>query len=374
MSLIWMDGFDSYGPNFAGSGGASLIDNPAFNNLLTTSGYVSSAGARVRVGEGRVDYGKCLILGGQDPSRNQSIRLAFLPEAEIVTGFAYKFERTNLNSIVRFHFDDRLGTITEQMALWVNAEGGISATMGYDGLLPATLIGATRPNVIFPGVWQYIEVRYRPNKVSGDIIVKLDGQECFTISGVPTSRSTTPNQVNMIELIVYNSNKPLSGVNGSNWYDDWYVLNGAGSGFNDFLGDVIVHSVDIVSDQGPNELSQFGGTIGHYTSVNSIPTDEDVSYLYGNTGGAKEMFGLGELPENIIDVLAMSVHVRGRKDAPGTALIQAKARYLEHEVTGSSEALAVQYITRNLFLEQCPDGTAWTKTKAEAAVVGFGVV
>jgi hypothetical protein len=161
--------------------------------------------------------------------------------------------------------------------------------------------------------------------------------------------------------------------NGIKFYDDLYVLDTLGSGFNDFLGDVVVHSVNVVSDQGPNDLSQFGGTVGHYTALNQVPTDEDQSFLYGNAVGAKEMFGLDTLPDNIIDVLAMSVHVRGRKDAPGTALMKPLIKFDTNEVSGPPTPLAVQYVTKNMFMEQCPDGTAWTKAKAEATLIGFEV-
>lgn len=366
MSLIWMDGFDFYGP----LGGTSTTgDYPALNQLLLSSGYVSAQGVS-SLTDTRTGYGRSLRFNSNSAnSTDYNITLAFEPKDEIITGFAFKYEDTVLDRLVQFKFDNRLGTVTTQMNVYANAEGGLSLSVSGD-----TLLSASGPNVIFPNVWHYLEIRYRPDKVAGSIVLKIDGQTCLQFNGV-TSSLLVPNQVNMIRWGNYSDDyfNRKGAVLGNQWIDDMYVLDTLGSGFNSFLGDVVVHSVNIVSDQGPNDLSQFGGYLGHYTSLNQVPTDEDTSYLYGNTALAREMFGLDTLPDNIIDVLAMSVHVRGRKDAPGAAIIKPVMKYSTHEVSGLSVPLAVQYTTKNMFLEQCPDGTAWTKSKAEATIVGFEV-
>ncbi|MBY0560014.1 hypothetical protein [Hyphomicrobium sp.] len=365
MALIWMDGFDSYGPVVAARG---VYNNAAFNTLMLSSGYVFCQGVGVE-NDTRTGYGKSLWMTWDSLGTPSDWRLAFLPKDEIIVGFAFKFTSTDLANIIEFQFDDRLGTVTPQMRVYANAEGGIS--LSADG--GTTLTAASGPNIIFPNVWQYLEIRYRPNKTEGTIIVKVEGQTCIQFDG-KTSQMTTPNQVNMIrfrtpagEFNIGTQQNPVKR------YDDLYVCDTLGSGFNTFQGDVIVHSVKVVSDQGPNSLSQFGGEVGHYAAVDEFPPDDDVSYLYTNTLGDREMFGIDALPANIVDVLAVSTHVRAKKDAPGTSALQCVTQYQTHEARGAVQPLAVQYTTKNQFLEQCPDGTGWTKAKAEALVVGFEV-
>jgi len=360
-----MDGFDSYGP----SNDDFHID-PAIEPLLLSSGYVSAGGIGVS-SDTRTGYGKSVWTSWDSFGVAADLRLAFVPKPAIVTGFALKYQYEDLNHLIGFMFDNRLGTVTPQLIAFINAEGGIS--LSIDG--GTSLLAASPPNIIFPNVWQYIEMKYTPNKTVGQIIIKVDGQTCIQYDG-PTSPQTTPNEVNMLRWYSTAADWSLAYAdfsNGVKWFDDLYVCDTDGDGFNDFLGDVIVHSVQVVSDQTPNSLSQFGGSAGHFTSVQEFPPDEDTSYLYGNTLGDREMFGIDTLPDNIIDVLAVSTHVRAKKDAPGTSNVKCVTKSGTHEVVGAEQPLAVEYVTKNQFLEQCPDGTGWTKAKAEALVVGFEV-
>lgn len=367
MSLIWMDGFDSYGHLHAP---ATIYQDADLNKLLLSSGYVAATGIGM-YGDTRTGYGQSMWLTGNSGAFLADLQLAFDPKAAIITGFAFKYEASNLARICAFEFDDRLGTVTKQMIVYANAEGGISLSIDNGN----TLLAASSPNIIFPNVWQYLEIKYTPNKTAGQIIVKIDGQTCIQFDG-PTSPASTPNLVNMIELLSTGgdwSAGQTKGTNGLKQYDDWYVCDTLGSGFNTFLGDVVVHSVPVIADQGPNSLSQFGGTAGHFTAVNEWPPDDDASYLYGNEVGDREMFTIDQLPPNIIDVLAVSTHVRAKKDAPGASAVKIVTKYSSYEATSGALPLAVQYVTKNQFLEQCPDGTGWTKAKAEDVVVGFEV-
>lgn len=367
MSLLWMDGFDSYGHLHAP---VTLWQDAELNKLMLSSGYVSATGVGC-YSDTRTGYGQSIWLTGNSGSSLANYQLAFDPKAALITGFAFKYEASVLSKICAFEWDNRLGTVTRQMIVYANAEGGIS--LSIDG--GNTLLAASSPNIIFPGVWQYIEMKYTPNKTVGQIIVKIDGQTCIQYDG-PTSPNTTPNQVNMIEFYSTGSdwgNGQAKGTNGLKLYDDLYVLDTLGSGFNTFLGDVVVHSVPIIADQGPNSLSQFGGSAGHFSAVDEWPPNEDESYLYTNTVGDREMFTIGALPDNIIDVLAVSTHVRGKKDAPGQSAVKLVTKYSSYESVSVAKPLAVQYVTKNQFLEQCPDGTGWTKAKAQSVVVGFEV-
>lgn len=374
MSLIWMDGFDSYGPDISvGDTGFFAIGGSevAMASLMQTSGYVTVIGARTTT-DTRTGLGKSMVIAGPGGGNIKYVRWATSPLSELYMGFAYKFCPGSLSPIVEFVFDDRLGHLTPQLSLYVNAEGGISIATRPDMFAaPSVLKAASPPNLMFASSWQYVEIHYVPNKTSGSISVKIDGQTCVTYTG-PTSASTTPNQVNLINWSTIWS-AAVDGYYGSIWLDDLYICDTAGMGFNSFQGDVVVNSLKVVSDQGPNDLGQYGGTTGHFTSVSEWPADGDTSYLYGNTVTNRELFGIDTLPANIINVLAMSVHVRARKDTPGASAVKCLAKYSTNETLGPAKPLGVQYVTKDMFMETCPDGTGWTKIKAQATNVGFEV-
>lgn len=372
MALLWMDGFDIYGPGVAGL--PSATNDPAINAQLTSSGYVSASDVRVSTTT-RTGYGQAIVFGaGSSIIGNPTdcnIRKAFEPKDEIVVGFAMQYDPTTLDRIMDFLFDNRLGSLTRQCSLYANAQGGFSLSKNGSDLL-----AASPPNVIFPGVWHYVEVKYRPRKGSaGLVVVRVDGVVVLSFTG-STSQSTMPDQVNMVRFGSYADDffNATSGTQGRQWLDDLYILDTTGEGFNDFLGDVVVHSLLPAGDAGPNELNQFGGQIQHYTAVDEVGYDDNVSYLYTNTPNQQEWFSLDELPANIIDVLAVSVHVRGKKDSPGLGTLKLKARHDTDLVEGSVESLAIQYTTRHFIMPAAPDGTGWTKSKAEQTEIGFEVL
>lgn len=383
MSILFMDGFDSYG--LAADWTPASLDNyAAFNSFVTTLGYSASAGV-IPVTDTRHGYGHSLKSGIKDPALAKRLRLPLGLQTEIVVGFAYKYRQTNRGQIISFYYDDHLGAVEPLAGLYANADGGISFAVPVNrnaGLYfsvgasnAATLRAVTPQNTIFPDSWQYIEVKYKPHKTAGSISVRVNGQTCLTLTGA-TVPPYMPDAVNTITLGTATNDLPLvlDLTTGDKSYDDLYVLNTSGADLNNFLGDVMVQSIPIVSDATPNELSQYGGSSGHFTAVNAWPPDEDVSYLYGNTPAEKELFGIDTLPANIIDVLAMSVHVRARKDAPGASSMRLIAKYSSSTVEGTTYALSTNYVTRHLFLEACPDTTAWTKVKAQAALFGFEVI
>jgi hypothetical protein len=154
--------------------------------------------------------------------------------------------------------------------------------------------------------------------------------------------------------------------------DDLYVCNTAGSNFNDFLGDCVVHSLTPVSDAGTNTMTQVNGTTGqHFTNVNQLPPDDDATYLAADTAGQKEMFGLSTIPADVLQVLAVSVNVTARKQAPGLRLYKTAIDVGGTEADSASFAAALAYIQTHYLLEVQPGGAAWTNAALQSAKIGF---
>jgi hypothetical protein len=246
----------------------------------------------------------------------------------------------------------------------VTQTGAISVIQNWgatDGT--ETLIGSSSVNQMFPNVWHFIEIYVKAGG-SGQIIIKVDGVIVLTATGKMVVNNK-PAYYNMVRWVM--NDRAVTEI------DDLYILDTAGSGFNDFLGDVVIHGVLPNSDAGPNQCSVFGGGLTHYSAVDDIPIDEDQSYLYSNEAGAQELFGIDTLPQNVIDVLAVSVHCRVKKDSAGAGFIKTLVKENGTLQVNAAQPVPTNYITRCNILPSAPDGTGWTKAKAQGMKIGFEV-
>ena len=366
--LLWMDGFDTCGAHSTGNTGG----DPAVATVLSSAGYVSAGDVRSN-NDTRTGRGLCLMFtANSGNSHDANIRRAFEERGEVIVGFAVRFQPTNLDLLAQFMFDSRLGQVLPILNVYANAQGGISLTIGGSS---GQLLAASPPNTIYANVWHYIEVRYRPRRVNGQVVVRVDGAVVISVTGVRTTRMDVPEVVNMLRIGNYSEDffNANSGSSGLQWVDDLYVCDTLGTAFNDFLGDVVVHAVMPAQDAGPNDMSQFGGGLQHHTAVNEIPPDGDVGYLYSNNVGDREMFVVGDIPANITDVLAVSVHARVKKDAAGAGGLKLLAQYGADVAESGYRAASNQYATHSAIFELAPDLGAWTRFKAENLRFGFEV-
>lgn len=356
MSLIWMDGFDAYGTG-GGIGG-----------VMTSSLYATAKGnANSNTRTGR---GYCIQFGqpGGNSQPDQIIK-AFETRSSLVVGFAWKTQEiSSLRNICEFRYDNHFGGIYRHFAVYMTGDGAVSLAY-YNNSGDAVKVFDTGPSILFPNVWHFIEVKITLHDSAGSVQVRVDGQTCAEFVG-RTKRPNQPALCNMFRLGQYYlediTNNPV-------YADDLYILDTAGVEFNDFLGDVVIHTVLPAGDGFINELLQYGGSLQHYTAVDDIPPDEDLSYLYGNEIGKREFFTVDPLPTNVINVLAVSVHARVKKDAAGASMLKVGCEYDGAVALSAAQPVTTQYITRAQMFEQAPGGGGWTKQKAEAMQIGFEV-
>jgi hypothetical protein len=372
MSLLFIDGFDAYGDGTV----ADLSWGHSFDNyLLGSSGWltVSNFSAMQKMSsDTRTGVGFSLYTN----STLADTILPFSMSSGVVLGFAFKLSSIDnnapLGSIVKFRYNNLLGTIYDQMMLAVNGENGVSVIDG-----DFNLIAASNPNVIFFDTWHYIEVKYVPGLAgAGSVVVKIDGAIVASASSAKTMNALAAAAVNQLELSVGTSNTQshpaISGTYAR--FDDLYLCNTSGTTFNDFLGDCVVHSVFPVSDATPNAMAQTGGGAGHFTSVDEQGPDGDTSYLSSNTALDKEMFTIGTLPTDMVDVLAIGVNVRARKDATGTGMYTTHLAQGGTEANGPNIAASATYVTSQTLFPTPPAGGTWTKISAQAITIGFETV
>lgn len=350
MALLWMDGFDTYGT----SGNSS-------NAIISAAGYSNVTRANVR-GSTRTGFGTALeITRGSGAQQVGRCTRAFETADECIVGVAVKVQPSDFTRFLNLQYDNLLGTVRSQIGLARNALSGISI-LGYNDS-GYHLLGATAPNTFFGNVWHYVELKYKPGP-GGYIVLAVDGANVASLPAYV--RPNNPALVNVVEMIANPGDYSIPFGNTDNHYDDLYICNGEGATFNDFIGDVVIHGLLPASDAGPNDMAPFGGGLANYTTVDDNPPDDDLSYLWSNTMGHQDFFGVDPLPANVIDVLAVSAHARAKKDAAGTSNIKLGLRLNTNEVWSGTKTLTTAYTNKHHIFEAAPDESAWSRAKALA--------
>ena len=292
------------------------------------------------------------IYGGEN-------RRAFTTQSGIVCGFAVKLNTSKMLSLIGVEYNNLLGTIYRQLTVFANGENGLTVQTG-DGVG----VYYSPPNVLFEGVWQYIELKYSPGIGTSYLEVRVDGVAVVSVTNERLITAGASALVNMIDL-------PGNDVR-DHYIDDLYICSTSGSNFNDFLGDCVVHSLVPVSDAGPNQMTQVNGVGGsHFSNVAELPPDDDATYLSSNTSGQKEQFTLSTITADVLQVLAVQLNTTARKQAPGFG------SYKSFIVTGGVEAdsgsysAALEYIQTHYVLEAQPNGSPGATPLCRARRSGF---
>lgn len=356
MSLLWVDGFDTYGGD-----SASIIDT------MPTGKYISGGGTQLRAsGTTRSGYGFSVRLYGA------SIRKAFLPQADLTVGVAY-YHATSLgeyndDSIIQFEIDDLRGNRTEMCTVYVNGVGGI--TVLADG---TDVFVTSVPNIVFPATWHYIECKYVPrSSTHGEIHVRVDNAAVCSFVGVTSGHGDVINVIALPHEIGGETNG-LAGINYA-YYDDLYVLNSQGVGpCNEFLGDVIAYVLHPNADTATNEGTPSTPGAAHFTLVNEI-VGNGIGTLVLDTDGQAELFGMTTVPADAIDILAVQISVRAKKDVSGICGFNIIGQVDANQVIGPERTLAGSYINQELILEAYPGGGAWSPANIADLECGFQAV
>jgi len=381
MAIVWMDGFDAYGP-----------DNTDVTSLITSSGYTQWSGSftpnpttssNTRDGIG---FSMNPNAGGHNGYLCGIIR-NFPLKYGLVVGFAYYTADNSFNAIMQFGYGDGRGFQFALCNIFANALGGITACVGlneqladpgtYIGAAQGSTIGISEPNILFPGTWQYIEIYYVPLVTGGTLQIKVDGRMVINNNAtLPTSFNYHyPGtgiflDFNWVNSVMFLNTNP----NGQNQLiDDLYICDLLGGSFNNFLGDVAVRTVFPNADATPNSFSQVGGGAGHFTTIDEQTPDGDASYLTASASGSREMFALSTFPSDVIDVLAVAVNVRASKDTSGYAYYATEIEYSGTTLDGGTTTVSQAYQTYQTVFQTSADGSPWSTGKAQATAIGFKI-
>jgi hypothetical protein len=379
MSIIGMEGFDALG----------TVDGAVVGPLLQSIGSFVSAGSfNLKVGANtRTGIGAAILQNSLG-----ALEWAFPDKNRIIWGGAIK--REGHGAFMALKYDDHAGNIAGIVYLCNSETGCIVVNTGGDGYADTntwtsrdgyadtntwTSRYVSDPNIINLLVWYYVEIDILLSSTgTGWIKVRVDGVAVLNIVNINVGRTHSFNNNNNTSgLYVGNFVKigycDGNGTEGATWYDDMYLLDGAGT-VNTMLGDCVVHAVMPVADTGDNDFAKTGGTgADHATAVNEKPTDEDTSYLQSSGAGQREIFTIDTIPADIVTVIAVSVENRIKKTSAGSATARTVCKLGVNETDSGDIAVPSTYNTKQTIFEEKPGGGAWSKTEAQAIEIGLQI-
>lgn len=349
MSIIRVDGFDGHGV---------ISDLATASSRMFTSGWAGGPGSFTD--QTATGVGLSWSAGYYDTAT-----LSFDPVTNGNLGFRFFTGTMNFARIAEMACDNYAGSLTHPIVLYRDPTGAISIFYVPDGgFYPGTLLGYTPVNTLYPNVWHYIEVGWQFSGPNIILEIRVDGNTVFAAT-VSANGNPAVNQFTFLS----------QGINGQYAaFDDFFILRNDGIGLTGFQGDCVVHEIEVVSDAGLNETTQYGGSIGHWTNVSGFPVSEDSQYLFSNTSGQRELFNINTLPSDMIDVLGVQVNVRARKDSAGIAKMDLALKSATVTSYSTDRTPTTSWMEHHYVLESDPAGGAWTKSAVQASQIGFKVV
>lgn len=264
MSLIFMDGFDD---------GMS-----AYKWTVGPSGYIA----------GRTGTTAALIntyINSPQWHQFQSTE----KHATFIIGFAFAFNQATTRQTLTLYGDNGG---TAHLSLYRTDDGRWQVYRGAGSVF----LAQSNPNVFTVGPWYHFEGKFVLHDTTGRAIIKINGVTVIDFTGDTKNAGTDPTFDRLLFEQSSNANQL--------YIDDFFVLNGAGTVNNDFIGDC---SIQTLYPNGNGNYSQFVGSDGNSTD-NYLLVDETSAntsdYVASATSGEKDSYTFTDLGTGTVYGLA----------------------------------------------------------------------
>lgn len=281
---------------------------------------------------------------------------------EYCSGIAFKVDTLVVTDLLTF----REG-ITDHVIVRLTALGAIEVLRA-----PSTQLGITANALVFPGFFNYVEIRALIDGAAGTIDLQLNGTNLISLTSQNTDNGGAVPEIDNIEI---------EGSTGSLTIDDFYILdpNTGTAPQNDLLGDTSVWTLLPVIDGVTNDwptLEPVTPTTS-FDKVDDPTPDDDLSYVASDVVGSLELFDLATVPEpgGVSPIFGVQLNMYARKDATTSRTIKGKARSGGTNYDGANQPLNSAYDYLHELWDEDPDTSAdWIEAGVNAAEFGVEVV
>jgi len=368
MSLLFVDGFDHYDDIRLKWVAPSVMEDPDFV-------------------DGRTG-GQALQKQFQNGS---GIRKSLTKQAEVVIGLAIYTGDDGL-SYQRIPFDADEATEVrvksfpaDDLITFKDSADVTIMTLKFIQLgLPTS--GSGRLEIEYPGPtlniivdsfqtwsteqWEYIQVKYHPNKTGG-LIEVVDGTGSLLFQATGRTTEEDDNDIEVIQLMGTATNSARYRI------DDLYILNTLGADNNDYLGDVRVTPFVLRSTLAAQSTA---APAPHHSALNETVMDTNTKVTMGEIGilDNYEVEGFichGYTP--IGTIKGIQYNIAAAKDNAGIIKYQHRVNSTDSGVdvvaqtfTGIGDSSGFGIDSR-VYDTDPADSLDWTEAKIEAIEVGF---
>lgn len=344
MALLTFEGFEAY-------------DNTAqaaqsLNTSVGGSAAISTAQART---------GARSFTTGPASTGNFFRRVFTRTNTTVIVGAAFRFSSVTPNTAYRLiHFGDTVNGIG-QTGFGLNTNGNLVVGRGVavNNTSFFTVLATNGAETEPTNTWVYYELKVLlDHTANGSFTLRRNGQVVLSGSNVITTSGSNID-VNAVTLRTDVS---------TNYCDDLYVCDGAGSLNNDFLGQVRVAALR------PDANFAVGwtpNTGANWDAVNDTTPDDDATYVEAATTGLEDLYDVTNLPADTVAVRGVMVQYRGRLNTAGAAELRTLLRSGSTTVQGALDAQDVGYRYYSTLHETDPaTSAAWTPAAVDAVKAG----
>jgi len=333
MALLWIDGFEMYGPVGANCSPSGIIARR----------YADAQ--NLYIADGR--------FGGKSGRTTRNINFctpALTSDPTLIVGCAYRFNQYNGQKIIYLK-----GSAAGVNLRMDNA--GQLVIFKYNSLLDKSGV------CLHPDTWYYIELKVVTGE-AGSYELRLHGQTILT-----GTADTRPGGSETYHSAIF-TETPL---NVYGYYDDLYILDGA-PGLNDFLGDVKVVAAYPSADTAVHDYQrQPDESNPHYEYVNEPTCNDDMDYVESGIAGHTDLFE-HDAVSGLATVHGVQLNVDCRNDDPNDHNIIQVAKLNATQSDGPSQSIGSEsYVTKMRVMETDPEGNAWNLSDLNATQFGFKV-
>lgn len=341
MSLLWIEGFETFG-TVNGDAPVGYLEKYVVDSATTTG---------VTIQDGRVG-GKSLRLGSN--ARTFTVP-AFGNKTTIVVGFGLKVASFAITQTILTLFDGSTNHINIRLV----------ATSGeFEIRRSGTTLATTSGAALTPNVWGYVELKVTIDDSTGSYELRVNGVNEASASGVDT-RNAGNASVDRVQFA--GSASASSNV----YFDDIYILDTSGSLNNDFLGS---QKVVAIYPSAAGDSTQFAPSAGNnYQAVDDNPPDDDSTYVESGTSSQLDLYNFDDT--SLVGVKGVQINARC-KETDGTPFsVHLVAKSGATQSDGSAIAVgSTNYLTRTRIVETDPDtSAAWTDGGIDSAQFGVKV-
>jgi hypothetical protein len=339
MSLVWMDGFESYG-----------IGDGADISALLAQRYVVYALTYFSTQTGRTGGYAMKSVDGSYWMRTP----ALTTDPTLIVNFGFRadsFVPSNAGICSLYN-----GTGTEGMSLhWLSDD--IAVYKGGSQVDVTSALGLTFDT------WYFIEFKVVTGE-HGSYVLKVNGDIVLQDDDYDTRPGGTEAYHDRVKFWGGSYMNPR--------VDDLFIFDGTGSTNNDFVGD---HRILAILPNEAGDVAEWtgSGASTHYTYVDENPYNTS-DYVQDDVTGHQELYGYSDLA-NIGEILGITIFTAAvvLDVTPFTLKTLAKLS------GGSVNADAGQTVSELLYgvfprqMETDPNGSPWTMTTINTAQFGVEI-